>query len=49
MTLTPREISHILSHLEDGEGRIRPGGWSALEKIDLIEKLKRFAAMEDEE
>ena len=42
MTLTPEEIRHILSALTGGEGRIRPGGFSALDKLALIEKLKEM-------
>lgn len=43
MTLTPHEARHLLIHLTGAEGRIRPGGFTALEKLDLIEKLREIA------
>lgn len=49
MTLTPRMARHILSCLGHGESTIRPGSFTGLDRLALIEELKRCAAMEDEE
>lgn len=43
MTLTPQDIRHLLSSLTGGEGRIRPGGYTALEHLALVEKLNAMA------
>lgn len=47
MTLTPRLSRLILSCMGEGESAIRPGSFTALDRLALIEELKRCAAMEE--
>lgn len=49
MTLTPKQIRLILSCMGEGESAIRPGSFTALDRLALVEELKRCAAMEDED
>ena len=47
MNLTPGMARHILSCLGHGESTIRPGSFTGLDRLALIEELKRCAAMEE--
>ena len=42
MILSPDELRHILAHMTGAEGRMRPGTWTALMKIALVEKIEKM-------
>lgn len=49
MTVTPHEARLILASMGYIDGAIRPGTFTALEKLALTDKLRACAAMEDGE
>jgi len=49
MTVTPHEARLILASMGQAEGAIRPGLFTGEQKLDVLEKLRACAAMEDGE
>lgn len=49
MTLSPNEARLILASMGDRDGAIRPGDFTGEQKLDVLEKLRACAAMEDGE
>lgn len=49
MTLSPHEARLILASMGYIDGSIRPGDFTGEQKLDVLEKLRACAAMEDGE
>lgn len=49
MTLSPHEARLILASMGYGDGAIRPGLFTGEQKLDVLDKLRACAAMEDGE
>ena len=48
-TLSPHEARLILASMGDRDGAIRPGDFTGEQKLDVLDKLRARAAMEDGE
>ena len=48
-TLSPHEARLILASMGQAEGAIRPGLFTGEQKLDVLDKLRACAAMEDGE